>query len=279
MFEFVRRNRILLTSGALLLLSVLLLSAGTRARPGSDPVGRLLLDRLAPFQIGFTWLGQGVKGLWSGYVDLVAVRGENERLRERVSFLEAEIVRLDEIESSNGRLAELLRFRQTLEGEVLGARVIGRDPLPWFRTMTVDRGAADGIRSGMAVLSPEGIVGQIAEVSGSAARVLLLSDANSGVDAIVQRTRARGIVQGGPEGICEMNYLRRDADVAVGDRIVTSGLDGIFPKGLVVGEVVEVSTRYRDLLKAAVVRPSAPLEHVEEVLIVDATAEIREPSA
>jgi rod shape-determining protein MreC len=279
MFEFVRRNRILLTSGALLLLSVLLLSAGTRSPQASDPVGRLLLDHLAPFQIGFTWLGQGVREVWSSYVNLVGVRGENQRLRERVSSLEGEIVRLAEADRSNRRLSELLHFRETLRGEVLGARVIGRDPLPWFRTMTVDRGAADGIRPAMAVLSPEGVVGQIAEVSGSASRVLLMSDANSGIDAIVQRTRARGIVQGGPDGICEMNYLPRDADVAVGDRIVTSGLDGIFPKGLQVGEVVEVSTRYRDLLKVAIVRPSAPLERLEEVLIVDATAEIREPSA
>lgn len=279
MFEFVRRNSILLTSGALLLLSVLLLSAGTRSAEGSDPVGRLLLDRLAPFQIGFTWLGQGVREVWSSYVNLVAVRGENDRLRERVSLLEGEIVRLSETEQFNQRLAGLLRFRRTLQGKALGARVIGRDPLPWFRTMTVDRGASDGVRPATAVLSPEGVVGQIAEVSGSASRVLLMSDANSGIDAIVQRTRARGIVQGGPDGVCEMNYLPRDADVQVGDRVVTSGLDGIFPKGLLVGEVVEVSTRYRDLLKAAVVRPSAPLERLEEVLIVDATAEIREPSA
>jgi rod shape-determining protein MreC len=279
MFEFVRRNRILLTAGLLLLLSVLFLSAGTRTQSGPDPVARLLLDQLAPFQIGFTWLRQGVRDVWSGYVNLVAVRSENDRLRERVSFLEGEVVRLAEAETSNQRLAELLRFRETIEGEVFGARVIGRDPLPWFRTMTVDRGERDGIRSGMAVLAPEGIVGQTTEVSRSAARVLLLSDANSGVDAIVQRTRARGIVQGGPDGVCEMNYLSRDADVAVGDRIVTSGLDGVFPKGLVVGEVVEVSTRYRDLLKAAVVRPSAPLERLEEVLIVDATVGIRESPA
>src|SRR6185369_9546381 len=106
----------------------------------------------------------------------------------------------------------------------------------------------------------------------TAARVLLLTDHNSGIDAIVQRSRARGIVQGAGENACQMNYLARDADVVVGDRVITSGLDGIFPKGIPIGEVVDVSRRHRGLLQAAVIRPTAPLEQVEEVLIAEATA-------
>jgi rod shape-determining protein MreC len=196
MLEFVRRNRLLLTSGVLLCLSLLLLSVSLRTRPYRDPVARALLEGLAPFQDGFTWLRSGVGELWYGYLNLVSARRENEHLHERIAALESEMVRMAELEGANRRLLELLGFRDRLDGAVHAARVIGRDPLPWFRTLTIDRGESDGLRRGLAVISPHGVVGQVAEVSRTAARVLLLTDHNSGIDAIVQRSRARGIVQG-----------------------------------------------------------------------------------
>ena len=214
-----------------------------------------------------------------GYVDLVDARHDNEQLQERVAALERELVRLGELERENARLGELLSFRARLAGAAYGARVIARDPGPLSMTLTIDRGERDQVRRGMAVLAPQGVVGQVAEVSHTAARVVLLTDHNSGIDAIVQRSRARGIVQGGTDGSCYMNYLNRDADVAVGDRVLTSGLDGIFPKGIVIGEVVEVARRHRGLLQAAVVRPSVALDRLEEVLVVDATAQVVEPPA
>jgi rod shape-determining protein MreC len=131
----------------------------------------------------------------------------------------------------------------------------------------------------MAVLAPQGVVGQIADVSRAAARVVLVTDHNSGVDAIVQRSRARGIVQGGTDGSCYMNYLSRDADVVVGDRVLTSGLDGIFPKGVVIGEVSDVSRRHRGLLQTAAVRPSVALDRLEEVLVVDPSVHVVDPPA
>jgi rod shape-determining protein MreC len=267
MLEFVRRNRLPLTSGSLLLASLLLLSVSLRSRPYRDPIARVLLDGLAPFQDGFTWMRSGTAGIWSGYINLVETRRQNEELRARIASLEADVVKLAELEQSNRRLGELLSMRDHIDGPSYAARVIGRDPLPWFHTLTIDRGERDGLRSGMAVLSPHGVIGQTVEVSRTAARVLLLTDHNSGIDAIVQRSRARGIVQGAGENECQMNYLARDADVVVGDRVITSGLDGIFPKGISIGEVVDVSRRHRGLLQAAVIQPTAPLDQVEEVLI------------
>jgi rod shape-determining protein MreC len=277
--EFVRRHRILLTSGSLLLASLLLFSASLRSPTHRDPIGLLVLDALAPFQVVFSGLGRSVGGVWSGYIDLVGARRENQRLQERVAGLESELVRLDELERENARLAELLDLHGHLEGVAYGARVIARDPGPLSRTLTIDRGARDRVRRGMAVLSPEGVVGQISEASHTAARVVLLTDHNSGIDAIVQRSRARGIVQGGTDGSCYMNYLSRDADVAVGDRVLTSGLDQVFPKGIVIGEVVDVSRRHRGLLQAAVVQPKVALDKLEEVLVVDATAQGADPPA
>jgi rod shape-determining protein MreC len=276
MLEFVRRNRILLTSGFLLVFSLLLLSTSFRSQPYRDPIATVLLDGLAPFQIAFAWLRRSASGLWGGYFDLVETQHENLLLRERIDALQSDLVRLTELELANQRLHELLQFRSRLDGEVLGARVIARDPTPWVRTFTIDRGERDGVRRGMAVLSPQGVVGQVSQASRTASRVLLLTDHNSGIDAFVQRTRARGIVQGAHEEGCHMKYLRRDEDVVPGDRVLTSGLDGIFPKGVLIGEVVEVARRNRDLLQVAIVRPSAELDRIEEVLVTDATVRVKD---
>lgn len=276
MLEFVRRHRILLTSGCLLLGSLLLVSVSARTPRSRDLVARLLLDGLEPMQSAVTWTGNLVFDTWDGYVNLVNVRSENQALRERVTDLQRQVIRLGELERSAERLEALLEFRSTLEGPVHGARVIGRDPLPSSRTFTIDRGELDGLHRGMAVISPQGAVGQIMEVGRSAGRVLLLTDHNSGIDAIVQRSRARGIVQGAVEQGCHMKYLRRGEDVTVGDQVVTSGLDGIFPKGILIGEVVDVSPLQRGLLQVAVVRPVVSLDRIEEVLVVDPTAHLRE---
>jgi rod shape-determining protein MreC len=265
------RYRIPLTSVLLSIFSVFLVSISARAPQHRDPVARLLLDGLAPLQAGVTWLTATLRLTWDGYVNLVQIRADAERLRARLSAIEQQLVRLEELEQANRRLEALMQFRAAFEGPALGARVIGRAPLPWSDTLTIDRGQRDGVRRGMAVISPQGVVGQIAEASQTAARVLLLTDHNSGIDALVQRSRARGIVQGASQDGCHMKYIPRGDDVAVGDRVVTSGLDGVFPKGLVIGEVSEVSRRHRGLLQVAVVRPSAALDRVEEVLVVDAT--------
>jgi rod shape-determining protein MreC len=276
MLEFVRRNRVVLTSGSLLLVSLLLLSASARVRPPADPVARGILEGMRPFQnaaaAGFAAASQA----WRSYVALLGVREENEQLRRRVLELEQQAVRLAEVEQTDKRLEALLDFRMTLGGDVQTARIIGRDPLPFSGTVTINKGERDGIAKNMAVLSPFGVVGQIMAISGHAARVLLITDHNSGVDAVVQRSRARGIVEGGIDGGCLMKYVKRGEDVDVGDRIVTSGLDGIFPKGIIVGTVTRVTRGVRGLLQVAEVTPSVPLDRIEEVLVVRARPEEKE---
>ncbi len=267
--DFLRRNRVLASALSLLLLSLLLLSISVRAKPYRDPLAEIVMLVFSPLQGAAQWVGRGVAGAWSGYVYLVGARVENEHLKRRVAELEADVIRLGELERGNARMAELLRFRSGLEGTVRGARVVGRDPQHWFRTLIIDIGRADGVRPGLAVLAPGGVVGRITEVGRSASRVLLLTDNDSGIAAIVQRSRAGGIVQGARDRGCRMNYLRRDIDVAVGDRVVTSGLDGIFPKGILIGEITEISLEHRDLLRSASLEPSVRLADLEEVLVVE----------
>jgi rod shape-determining protein MreC len=269
--EFLRRNRVLVASASLLVCSLLLVSVSVRAER-RDPVGHLLLDALAPFQVVFSWIGRGTGRLWTSYVDVVDARREAEELRAQVVALEGQLSRLSEVERENQRLISLLGFRSHLPASAYGARVIARDPGPLSTTLTIDRGSRDGVTRGMAVVAPEGVVGRVVEVSHTVSRVALLTDHNSGIDALVDRTRDRGVVQGGSDGDCYMNYLSRDADVKVGDHVLTSGLDGVFPKGMAIGEVVEVGRRHRGLLQSATIRPSAALDRVEEVMLITPSA-------
>jgi rod shape-determining protein MreC len=276
MLEFVRRNRVVLTSGLLLLISLLLFSAGARTQRRIDPFGSVVLDAMRPLQSTTATVIEAVVGVWRTYVALIGVNEENQRLRRRIVELEQQAVRLSEVEQTDRRLEALLKLRSSFDGDLQAAQIIGRDPLPWFSTMTVNRGEADGVHKNAAVLSPLGVVGQITTTGAHSARVLLITDHNSGVDALVQRSRARGIVEGALDGGCVMKYLKRGEDVEVGDRVVTSGLDGIFPKGIIIGEVTRVTRGNRGLLQVADIKPAVPLDHIEEVLIARGSVQKKE---
>ncbi len=276
MLEFVRRNRIVFTSGSLLLISLLSLSVGVRTHQRLDPVTGLVLEGMRPLQSVVSAGVDTFGHVWRTYVMLVGVKEENEALHRRVLQLEQQEVHMVEVEHTDQRLTELLKFRATLEGEVQAAQIIGRDPLPWFGTVIINKGDADGVHKNMAVLSPFGVVGQTIATSAHSARVLLITDHNSGVDAVVQRSRARGIVEGALDGRCVMKYLKRGEDAEVDDRVVTSGLDGIFPKGIIVGTITHVTRGNRGLLQVADLKASAPLEQIEEVLVVPSDTRLKD---
>jgi len=275
--DFLRRNRAVLSSAVFLLLAgvLALRTAGERAR--NDPLGRFFLEVMAPLQRGSTAVGHAVIGTWRGVGELMHSREENETLRQRVRELEEQVTRLGEAELENVRLRRLLDLRETLRGDVLTARVIGRDATGIARTLVVDRGDADGVVKGAAVLALEGIVGQVFLASRHAARVLLINDHNSGVDALVQRTRARGIVEGIVDDGCGLKFVKRTEDVQVGDVVITSGLDGIFPKSLPIGHVVAVDKRGQGLFQYAEVAPRVDFSQLEEVLVTRGAVEPVEP--
>ena len=275
MLEFVRRNQTLLTSGLLLVLAVILVSSNASKRRPDDPLGSVLLEGMRPVQSGVTQVTSLIGDVWQRYFALVGLQRENETLRHRILELEREAVRLGEVEQTNQRFAELLGFRGELEGPAVAAQVIGKDT-KLVRTFTLNRGEADGIRKGMAVISPYGVVGQILRTSSHAARVLLITDHNSGIDAVVQRSRARGIVEGALAEGALLKYVRQGDDVQVGDRVVTSGLDGIFPKGIVIGRITQLHPRSRGQLLSTDIEPAVPFDLIEEVLVVDSSAQLRE---
>jgi rod shape-determining protein MreC len=273
MVDFLRRNRVLVASLFCLALAAVLVASTATGRGRTDRFGRLMLDAMAPFQRVGTEVANGVGDLWREATALFRRRAELDALEARLVELEEQAVRLGELEGENVRLRDLLGFRERLAGEVLTAAVIGRDATGLARTLTIDRGERDGVVKGAAVLAPAGVVGQVFLASATAARVLLITDHNSGLDAVVQRTRARGIVEGTANDGCGLKFVKRTEDLQPGDVVVTSGIDGIFPRGLPIGRLTAVDKRGQGLFQYASVEPFVDFDRLEEVLVARGTVE------
>ncbi len=219
-------------------------------------------------QKAYSSFSAGVRGTTGLYLDLIDIKKENRLLLNENQELRAQLGALTELRLENERLNSLLQFKQRSEMELLAARVIGKDLLPDHNTITINRGSAQGVNRHMAVITVGGVVGYVFRVETHTARILLLTDRYTAIDAIVQRSRARGIVEGtgGDDG--RMRYLRRDEDVIVGDLIVTSGLDNIFPKGFPVGTVISVNKSRYGMTQEVGLRPVLNPSSLEEVFVV-----------
>jgi rod shape-determining protein MreC len=258
-------------------LGALVLSAYSARNPAIVSAGAALIgEGLRPFRAVTNWVSVGVSGFWNSYVALVGVEAERADLLERVRTLEAENSRLVEVQGENERLRRLLGIAELAQLEGVAARVVGRDATNWVKTVTIDRGRSSGLAPGMAVVSGDGVVGQVVSASPSTALVLLITDHSSGIDAIVQGNRARGIVEGTGESACRWRFVRGDAEVAIGDRLITSGLDGIFPKGLLLGVVTDLGD-VEGLFRSIVVTPAARLSAIEDVFVVTTVQSFEPP--
>jgi rod shape-determining protein MreC len=268
LFAFLRKNQILLSSCFCLFFSLYILTAAARGQLKNDPIGPVLLWIIRPLQIAAQSTTHWIQEVRNSYSMLDNYKAENEKLRNRIQQLEVERNRLLEAEATNRRLRQLLEFRSTLPSDSMTASIIANSASTWFKSCLLDKGSADGVRKGMAVVTPLGVVGQVVAVTPRTAKVLLLTDPNSGVDVFVQRTRARGIVSGSLDNGTIMKYVKRTEDIQEGDRLVTSGLDGIFPKGIVVGTVIKVRKQTLGLFQSIELLPAVSLARTEEVLIV-----------
>jgi len=209
---------------------------------------------------------------WDNYLNLVGVRQENIRLRNEIKVLNAQIVAAGETVLNNQRLEGLLGVRNSIKEPVLTVSVVGEDLSSWFSTVVIDQGSSSGIAEGMAVVAADGVVGQIVKVAPTTSRVLLLTDHSSGIAATIQRSRARGVVKGKGEGLCSLEFTTREEDVKVGDMVITSGIGGVFLKGIPIGEVTMVKRGEYGIFQTVTIRPLVNISHLEEVLVV-----LREP--
>lgn len=252
-----------------LFVAALFLTAYSSRYPAVARVGNsLVLEVSSPIASVANAIGNGAHSAWSRYLYLVSTSKKNEELSRRVQELETKLGILHEFEAENERLRQVLSFSSERELRGTVASVIGADASGWIRGLVIDRGAAHGVRTGMAVVHPRGVVGQITSVSSSSARVLLVNDHSSGVDVLIQGSRVRGVVEGAGEKVCELKFVTKENPVRVGDVVVTSGMDQVFPKGLVVGTVSEVSAQTGTLFQTIEVRPAVNFARIEEVVVV-----------
>lgn len=228
----------------------------------------IVLEVTAPIERLVAAPIDGVKGFFADYVDLLDVKVENRRLQRRIAEIESENLQFREALVTSGHLARVASMRDEIEIPLLPAEVVGLDVAPWFHSILVDRGAQHGVEPGHPVITHDGVVGIITATSSHAAKTMLLLDRQSAVDAVVQRSRARGVIRGIGRDRLEFEFVVRDADVVVGDEVVTSGLDGIFPKGLRLGRVAELRGAGGRLTRIAVVEPAVDLGQLEQVFIM-----------
>lgn len=268
MREFFNRNKRYLITGGFLLAAFLTYALNLKNREHANPLERAVLTAISPISSAVAGVDRFVEGIWSNYIDLINVRQENLVLRERVKRLNERVVAANEAVMTNARLKELLSLKESLNAPSLAVSVIGEDSSAWFKILLVDRGSLDGLAEGMPVVAAGGVVGRLIKVAPKSSRVLLLTDHASAVAAVIQRSRARGVVRGLGSGRCSLEFTVRDEDVKVGDSVVTSGVGGVFPKGLPIGEVTMVKKGEYGVFQTIEVRPSVNIARLEEMLVL-----------
>jgi rod shape-determining protein MreC len=242
------------------------MTLSVRSRNNSA-VNQASLEMVGPIGSLMNAAASKVENLWVAYFHLIDLRRENDNLRRVVDRQSRQILQLSEQRLTNDRLRELLDFKQTVEGQYVGARVLAWDPGPWHQSVIIDVGRNNGIVENVPVLTDRGVVGRVVELSPNFAKVLLVTDPASGIDAFIQRNRVRSLIAGGGYGQLNMNYVRKTDDVRPGDLVVTSGLDGVFPAGLTIGSVTLVDKMSLGLFLEAQVTPGVNLSELQEVLV------------
>lgn len=253
--------------GAALLLHVVLISAQVNTASGLPVLQVVTFGSFAEVQRGTMATFDGVRNFWSGYLDLRRVYGENAALKQELQAMQ---VRLQEERAQAQRtdnLRQLLELRERANLETTAAEVIAAAASPEFRTVTIDKGTGEGLKADMAVISPAGVVGRVILPTPRASRVQLLIDRNAAAGALIERTRVQGVVEGFGDGTLRMSYVPGTADVKPGDLVVTSGIDGIYPKGFVIGTIEQVESGTGGYHQITV-RPAVDFTRLEEVLIV-----------
>jgi rod shape-determining protein MreC len=266
--SFLWRNRVIITVGLLLIASLHMVSTHVDQDARAGKASQILLDLLRPFQVTEASVTNETGSFAHDYFDLVGVRKENIQLKKQLAQYESQRARLFELEAENDRLSDLLGLREAMQAPAVAANVIGGDAGGLRRTLVLSEGARNGLKRDMPVVSTGGVVGRLILVSPNASRVLLINDHNSAMDAFDQRSQARGIVAGVVDDGLMMKYVDRSEDIKAGDSIVSAGVDGIFPRGLLVGRVARVSQDGPGLFLNVEVSPAVDFRKLEQVLVL-----------
>lgn len=263
-------NRRTLAALATLVMVIVLMAWTARERQRITVLETWVLDGLAPVTRAAHRVVAAVDGVRQQVAELGRLREENERLRQELAAYQSQEALMERVYQSHTRVRALLGLKERVPDPVTAATVIGRDPDRWLEEAVLDVGSADGVRIDMVVLEPRGVVGRVSRVTRFTATVLLLTDPQSGVGVTVARSGDAGVAVGDPSrsGLLEVRFFNRDADVQVGDRIVTSGYGGVFPPNLEVGRVAELRYDETGLVLEAWIQPAVDFDRLQEVLVV-----------
>jgi rod shape-determining protein MreC len=252
---------------AVMLGHILLISAQVNSRSGVPILETITFGAFAEVQRAASGLFHFVGDGWGGYVGLREVRQDNEILKQQLAAIQIEVQEQRALADRTRILERLLELRNRVTQQTTAAQVIAAGATPEFRTLTIDKGTGQGLRADMAVIAPAGVVGRIVTPSSRASKVQLLIDRNAAAGALIERTRAQGVVVGGGDHRLRMEYVSEIADIAVDDVVVTSGIDGIYPKGFVIGRV-ETVVKNGPAYSEIMVRPAVDFSSIEDVLVV-----------
>ena len=250
-----------------ILAHVLLISALVNSKTGVPVLEAVTFGIFSEVQRTLSGGVSGVRHVWGSYVGLRQVKAENDDLKRQLAAAGIALQEQRALADRARGLEKLLELRDHLTLGTTGAEIIGSSASPDFRTLTIDKGTRDGVRPDMAVIAPAGVVGRVVVPSARSAKVQMLIDRNAAAAVIDERTRAQGVVVGGDNDRLQMQYVSEASDLAVGDLVVTSGIDTIYPKGLVVGRI-ETVEKNGPAFKKVVVKPAVDFSQIEEVLIV-----------
>ncbi len=258
--------RVLFLFGALLIVCLVLLVSTVGGRFG--PLHQFTMEVLGPVQGVFTRVATTGRDLTEDYVSLLDVHKENRHLKALLEKYQEQLDKYREAYATYLHLQSELDFKKRSEFPYLTARVVGKDPAFWFKTIIVDRGENDGVVDGMVVRNDKGVVGQVIHVSADYSKILLANAPSSAIDAMVQKNRVRGILKGAGEKGYVLRYVLKNVDVSVGDMIVTAGIGGLFRTGIPLGVVSEVKKQRRGMFLEIEVKPVVDFQKLEVVFIV-----------
>jgi rod shape-determining protein MreC len=256
---------------------VVLISAQVNSKSGVPILEAVTFGFFAEIERGTAALTGGVRGTWGEYVGLRQVRAENETLKRQLADAQIQIQEQRALADRTRSLTELLGLRDRLDVKTTAAEIIGAGSTPDFRTVTIDKGSRQGLAIDMAVIAPAGVVGRIVMPDPLASKVQLLIDRNAAANALVARSRAQGVVVGTGEARLRMDYVSTVADIVVGDTVVTSGIDGIYPKGMVIGRIDSID-RSGSAWQIGIV-PAVDFSSLEQVLVVLSPPSTNDPPA